>query len=636
VIEYPIVLRELRIGRIEQLTPTIRRVVLVGDELGELTRDGIACPAFVTGAPDDHVKIFPSPDGPPPVLPTQAEGHLDWPEDPPAVARDYTVRSFDADSGEMVIDLVTDHDGPGATWARDAQVGASLHVAGPARSIEHPLDAPATILVGDEAALPAIARFLDELADPATAAALVVVDRHNVDYPLPDGARVQWLVRTAADRAAGIDTLALDEALAAALDATPDAFVWVATEYSTARRLRRVLRDRGVDRKQSYVAHYWRHDVDDRVEALVAAEREMRAMTDLMAPWALRVAATIGLADAIEDGADTADAIAVRAGTDPGATAILLDYLAERHVVHAAGDGSFTLGRTGELLLTEDEHGWRDHLDLGGGNGHMATAMAGMLTAVQTGGSGYEAVHGRTFWESLAADERLGSTFDEHLADWARDWAPAVAGHPIWSDAGRIVDVGGGTGTLVAAVAAAHPHVEATVVEVAGTAERARHHLAHAGLAARTGVVESSFFDPLPAGADTYVLAQVLHDWPDADAARILARVAEALPADGRLLIVERLPADDGSPGGRDDRPDAGPDADAAAAEHGAGEHAHDDEHAEMSVLMLTVFGARERGLDGYRSLVEAAGLRVAAVHRPGPWLCLIEARAAGTAPSRP
>lgn len=613
MITFPIVLRELTVDRIEQLTPAIRRVVLTGDELGEFTRDGIACSPFLTGAPDDHVKIFPSLDGRAPLLPTQAEGHLDWPEDPPAVARDYTVRGFDPDRGELVIDLVTDHDGPGATWARDVQIGATLHLAGPRGAIEHPLDAPATILVGDEAALPAIARFLDELADPATATVIVVVDGHNVEYPLPDGARVQWLVRTDADRAAGTDTPDLDDALRAALDATPDAFVWVGSEYSTARRLRRVLRDRGIDRKQSYVSHYWRHDVDDRIETLVAADRELHAMTDLMTPWVLRVAATIGLADAIEEGADTADAIAARTGTDPSATGILLDYLAERNVVHASGDGTFALGRTGELLLSEDEHGWRDQLDLNGGNGHMATGLAGLLASVQTGGSGYEAVHGRSFWATLAADERLGSTFDEHLAGWAEDWAPGVAAHPIWADAGRIVDVGGGTGTLVAAVAAAHPHVEATVVEVAGTAERARAHLADAGLAGRTTVVDSSFFDPLPAGADTYVLAQVLHDWPDADAARILDRVAEALPADGRLLIAERLPVGDG---GGDD------------------EHADDDEHAEMSVLMLTLFGARERRLDGYRSLVEAAGLRVHAVHRPGPWLCLIEVRAAGPGPS--
>ncbi len=613
MIEYPIVLRRLTVDRVDDLTPSMRRVVLTGDQLGAFTVGDIACPEFRTGAPDDHVKIFP-PIGGDLVLPTQDEGHLDWPHDPPAVARDYTVRRFDAASGELVIDLVTDHDGPGASWARTVEPGATLHVAGPRGSIEHPLDAPATVLVGDEAALPAIARFLDELADPASATAIVVVDRHNVEYPVRDGARVHWLVRTDDDRGAGTDTPALDDALRAALDATPDAFVWVGAEYATARRLRRVLRDRGVDRKQSYVSHYWRRDVDDLEAAVVAADREMHAMTDLMTPWALRVAATIGLADVIDEGADTADAIAARTGTDPSATGILLDFLAERKVVLAAGDGTYSLGRTGELLLAEDPHGWRDQLDLTGA-GHMEVALAGMLHSVQTGRSGYEAVQGRSFWDSLAADDKLGSSFDEHLAGWARDWAPEIAGHPTWADATHVVDIGGGTGALVAAVASAQPHIEATVVEVAGTAARARAHLADAGLAARTTVVESSFFDPLPAGADTYVLAQVLHDWPDADAARILARVAEAMPSNGRLLIVERLPADEADGG-----------------------HAHTaaDEHAEMSVLMLTLFGALERRLDGYRSLVEAAGLHVVAVHRPGQLLCLLDVRPSGADPARP
>ena len=153
---HPIVLRRLTVGRIQDLGPRMRRITLVGPELDSFERDGWSLGPFVTQAPDDHVKVFPPPAGGGSFsLPAQADGHLDWPDDHSVVHRDYTVRRYDADAGELDIEFVLHEGGAAATWAAGAEPGATLHVAGPRSSFGYPAAAH-VVMVGDLTALPAM------------------------------------------------------------------------------------------------------------------------------------------------------------------------------------------------------------------------------------------------------------------------------------------------------------------------------------------------------------------------------------------------------------------------------------------------------------------------------------------------
>lgn len=603
MIEHPITLRRLRVERIVPITPGIRRATLVGDELGALVRDGIECPPFTTAAADDHIKIFPPPAEGDVVLPTQDEGHLHWPSDPPAIGRDYTVRRFDPAAGELDIDLVLGHDGPGARWAAEAEAGDVIHIAGPRASAEHTLDAGTLLFVGDDTALPAIARFLDELPDAERAVVVVAVDEENEGYPLPAGT-VCRLVRGRDDEARQVRAL-----VRSVLEGTTDVFVWAGLEFQEARRLRAVLRETGLPRSQTHVTHYWRRSQGIDAAERAAAMEQIRPMVSLMTPMALQVAVTIGLPVTVHGGADTSDAVAARTGCDPGAVDVLLGYLTSVGITRRYEDGSFELTTLGQLLLPTDPSHLHERLHLRLAGGHMATALAGLLHSVESGRPGYDAVHGRSFWDALAADDALGSSFDRRLAGWAEQWVPAVAGLEVWSGLRRAIDIGGGAGVLAMALAEANPDLHVTILELEGPSERARAAVDERGLSDRVDVSIGSFFEPLPVDADAYVLAQVLHDWTDPDAAQVLQRCADALPAGGRVFIVERLPAD---------ADDAGSSEDA------------DAEHAAMSVLMLSLFGARERTVDDYADLLAGAGLELAAVHRAGVDLAVIEARAGG------
>lgn len=583
MIHHPISLRALRVTAVSDVTPTMRSVTLEGDELGAFVRDDIACDPFVTQSPDDHVKLFFECDGAL-VLPQQDVGHLDWPDDDRLTGRDYTVRRFDADAGELEIEALTDHDGPGSEWARSVAVGDVIHLAGPPYSLAHPIDRGRLLLIGDDAALPAIARFFAEAA--ADVRAIVLVDEDQVAYPLPDD-RVVWVTGSDADLGALID--------AEWARGEPD-YVWGALEFSATRRLRKELTARGFDKDRCYVSHYWRRDGSDRSRAIHRAEERLAGLSDLMTPWAVRVAATLGIADIVADGTRTPAAIAAACGADHTATRTLLAYLATKDVFRRDGD-EFHLTPLSELLLDGDEHGWRDFLHLDRASGLMGSGLDGMRDAVVTGRSGYELRHGSTFWEGLDERPEHGAIFDAHLGEWVTEWSPAVIADELWSDVSSVIDVGGGSGTFVAGLLDAHPHLSATVVELPGTAERAAALFRERGLDARATVSAQSFFDPLPAGADAYVLTQVLHDWPDAEAEQILGRVADAV-GDGTVVVAERLDSTD------------------------------PEEHAEMSLLMLTLFGSRERTNEEYGELFARAGLELVETRPAGPLALLLGRRA--------
>lgn len=317
------------------------------------------------------------------------------------------------------------------------------------------------------------------------------------------------------------------------------------------------------------------------------------ALADIVTPFAIRVAVTLGLPRLITEGITAPATLATRTGAHPRALAGLVRYLVAKGIFVEAAPGSLALSPVGEKLLTP---GARLMLSLDEAGGHMSLAWAGLLAAVRSGSAGYPAVFGRGFWETLDAEPALAASFDAYMAGWAAQWVPDVVHGRDWSSVRHVVDVGGGAGRLLTALLQAWPALRGTLVELPGSAARARAALNAADVADRATVVEGSFFDPLPCGGDVYLLAQVVHDWPDADAIRILRRCAEAARPGGRVLLVERLV-------------DETPGADAA----------------RMDLFMLVLFGGAERSRAGFAALADAADLALADIRPAGHGLHFLE-----------
>jgi hypothetical protein len=153
-------------------------------------------------------------------------------------------------------------------------------------------------------------------------------------------------------------------------------------------------------------------------------------------------------------------------------------------------------------------------------------------------------------------------------------WASAVE----WPDDGLVVDVGGGSGGLLAAVLERRPRLRGCIVERAHVADAARRTFAARDLAGRAAVAELDFHVEVPPAADVYVLARVLHDWDDQRAQQILDVIARASCPRTRLRVIEGTGADDGG-------------------------------FADLSMLLL-FGGGRERTVDELVALLERAGWR--------------------------
>jgi hypothetical protein len=168
-----------------------------------------------------------------------------------------------------------------------------------------------------------------------------------------------------------------------------------------------------------------------------------------------------------------------------------------------------------------------------------------IIHSVRTGASGFETVFGTAMFAFLAERPENAAAFDAAMAERTAAFAQGVARAYDFSEIRTVVDVGGGNGTLLV-----EPSARAPAGTAARDADRGRPAdavLDAAELADRCQVLSGDFFERVPAGADRYLLANVLHDWDDARSIHILRNCRRAMARTGRVLIVERLIPEDGS-----------------------------------------------------------------------------------------
>lgn len=220
--------RNLTVKSTEALTPAMIRITLTGADLA----------GFLSAAPDDHIKIF-------------VPGPGDTPE-----MRDYTPRRFDAERQELVVDFAVHDAGPATLWALQAKPGDALAIGGPRGSQVIGGQIDRWLLIGDETALPAIGRRIEEAAPGTVIAALVAIP-DSADRQVFDTAAdltLRWVLRPAA---AATDPAPLLDRLAET-DIPPGTFVWIAAEARVARALRNhLLEDRGHPPGWLKASGYW-------------------------------------------------------------------------------------------------------------------------------------------------------------------------------------------------------------------------------------------------------------------------------------------------------------------------------------------------------------------------------------------
>lgn len=288
----------------------------------------------------------------------------------------------------------------------------------------------------------------------------------------------------------------------------------------------------------------------------------------------------LGVPDALGPDRRTAAELAGELDVDADGLDRLLRFLATVGVVARHGD-AFEVTAMGDLLRRDHPQSLRPWVLFQGSAWqwhaweHLDEGIADMDRTP------FERAHGRAFFDHVTGDDDAGATFDAAMEATSRLQADLLVDALDLDGVRHVCDVGGGTGTLLARLLRAHPHLTGTLFDLPEVLARAEPVLAAHGVADRVEVVAGDLFDAVPAGADRYLLSAIVHDWADEPAVALLGSVRDALGEQGRAWVVEvELPDHDGA----------------------SLERAFD-------LLMLVLGGGRERTHADFAHLYAAAGL---------------------------
>ncbi len=312
---------------------------------------------------------------------------------------------------------------------------------------------------------------------------------------------------------------------------------------------------------------------------------------------ALAVAARLGIADLLSDGPRSIDELAAATGTHALSLYRLLRVLASEGVFSEQGDGRFALTPLAEPLKadTPDSLHARAMFDAAQGNWH---AWGKLMQSTRTGEPAIQHAYGKDLFGYLKDHPDEGKIFNEVMAAQTVTEARAVLEAYDFVGIDTLVDIGGGVGTLLAAILDAHPSMRGVLYDQSHVVVDARERLTGAGVVDRCRAVGGDFFESVPAGGNAYILKHILHDWDDDDCQRILGNCRRAIAKDGRLLVIEVL-----IPPGND--PDYG-------------------KFLDLQMLVVTK-GGRERTQAEYRSLFESTGFTLARMIETQSDICVIE-----------
>ena len=227
------------------------------------------------------------------------------------------------------------------------------------------------------------------------------------------------------------------------------------------------------------------------------------------------------------------EALAVELGVSPDRLRRLLRYAATRGWVRIDRRGRVRPTPLIEFLRRGHPSGWRDWVEFMSGP-EIARALGQLGAGLAADGDPFETGNGAPFFAWMADHPERHAAFDAAMAAGGRMHGLVLARALDWSGSRRVCDVGGGTGALLATLLAGHPHLEGVLLELPEVVARAER---VPGLEVQGG----DAFASVPGGCDTYLLVNVLHDWGDQEAIRLLTNIAAVLP-DGpaaRVVVVE-------------------------------------------------------------------------------------------------
>ncbi len=312
---------------------------------------------------------------------------------------------------------------------------------------------------------------------------------------------------------------------------------------------------------------------------------------------AIYVLSTLGIPDLLADGTLSSGELSQATHCNEDALYRLLRALASVGVLKEDQYEKFSLTEIG-LLLRSDAPGSRSKWARFVARPPMWAAWGELLHTVRTGENAFRYLHGKDTWQFRANHTEESQIFDAAMREGATRSAGELLAHYDFRQFRHIVDVGGGNGTLLAAILARCPETKGTLLDLSHVAGGGQAIFASAGVVERATIVAGSFFDSVPSHGDAYLLKHIVHDWEDPEAIAILRACHSAAAPGAKIILVERV--------------------------MGAPNHSADAAFADLNMMVNA--GGRERTRRQFIDLLTAAGLTLTGlVVLPGP-NCIIEA----------
>lgn len=317
------------------------------------------------------------------------------------------------------------------------------------------------------------------------------------------------------------------------------------------------------------------------------------SLTDgLITHLAVCAAAKFGIADVLSNGPCDSREIAARLTLNEQAVFRTLRYLSGHGIFEQKSPRVFANNAMSDCLRSDPPGSVRSILAFRG-SPRFLQPLINLPEAICDG----QRAHVR--FEDLDANPADRRLFDDAMTGLAAIWAPSVVSNYDFSGCRSLMDLGGGSGLLLACILKAHPTLQGILVDRPAALHSAREQSFWDGLRNRVRFKAGDFFESVPCGFDACLMRNILHDWDDAQARSILLNCRRAIPDDGFLLLVEYSL-------GAENEPTLG---------------------KMMDLMMMTSFGGKERTVEEHRELLASAGFALGSVHPLPNDVMILEAR---------
>jgi O-methyltransferase domain len=294
---------------------------------------------------------------------------------------------------------------------------------------------------------------------------------------------------------------------------------------------------------------------------------------------AVYVVAKLGVADLLADGSKSSQELASLTESDPRVLYRVLRLVASSGMLAEDDARTFSLTPLGNGLRSDVPGSRRSHIILMG-EPMFWNSWGKLYEGVKTGDSPFSHAFDDEFFAYMRKNPEHAVVYNGAMGNAARVRAEAVEAAYDFAGVGTVVDVGGGNGTLISTILAAHPQLRGILFDQPAVVAESGPTLSAAGVADRCQVVGGSFFEAVPEGGDAYTLSQIIHDWPDEHAATILRSCQRAMAPGARLLIIDQVIPPGNEP--------------------------HQSKYGD--VMMFVVHGAQERTAAEFAALLDGTG----------------------------